>query len=108
MATNRKVQVVDGEIVDENGESLFAELVASVRVPEPLVVVPGKLEAAYPPARRVNQLLSAVSVDGQIRAVFGDDYEVAEELFGSAPIEVWNKFMERYNKHFFGDKDSGK
>ena len=105
MATNRKIEVIDGEVEADN---LFAELVASVRVPDPLVVVPGKLVADYPPARRVSQLLSAISVDGQIRAVFGDDYEVAEELFGSQPIEVWNKFMEKYNKHFFGDKDSGK
>lgn len=107
MATNRKVQVVDGEVVDEEG-NLFAELVAAVRVPEPLVVVPGKLVASYPPARRVNQLLVAISIDDQIRAVFGDDYALAEELFGSQPLAVWNKFMERYNEHFFGDKDSGK
>lgn len=102
----KKVEVVDGEVVED--DSLFAELVASVRIPEPLVVVPGKLVAEYLPARRVNQLLTSINVDQQMRAVFGDDYEVAEELFGSQPIEVWNKFMERYNKHMFGDKDSGK
>lgn len=102
----KKVEVVDGEVVEN--DSLFAELVASVRIPEPLVVVPGKLVAEYLPARRVNQLLTSINVDQQMRAVFGDDYEVAEELFGSQPIEVWNKFMERYNKHMFGDKDSGK
>jgi hypothetical protein len=43
-----------------------------------------------------------------MRAIFADDYEVAEELFGGQPIEVWNKFMERYNEHMFGEKDSGK
>lgn len=104
MASNRKMTVVDGEVE----ENLFAELVAAVRVPEPLVVVPGKLVAQYPPARRVNQLLMAVSVEDQIRAVFGDDFEVAADLFLEQPLEVWNKFMERYNQHMFGDKDTGK
>lgn len=95
--------------VDGEGEdNLFAELVASVRVPEPLVVVPDKLVVNYPPARQLDLLLKSVSIDGQMRAVFGDDYEVAEELFGSQPIEVWNKFMERYNQHMFGEKDAGK
>jgi hypothetical protein len=98
------MQVVEGEVE----ENLFAELVASVRVPEPLVVVPGKLTAQYPPARRVNQLLIAVSVEDQIRAVFGDDFEFAAELFLDQPLEVWNKFMERYNEHMFGDRDTGK
>lgn len=104
----RKIQsvaVVDGEVV---ADSLFAELVASVRVPDPLVVIPGQLVVNYPAARQLNQLLTSISVDGQMRAVFGDDYEVGEKLFGSQPIEVWNKFMERYNQHMFGDKDTGK
>lgn len=99
---------IDVEQVAADAESLFAQLVAEVRVPDPIVVVPGKLVAEFPPARRVNQLLVAVTVDAQMRAVFGDDYEVAEELFGEQPIEVWNKFMEIYNKHMFGDVDSGK
>jgi hypothetical protein len=98
------MQVVDGEVE----ENLFAELVASVRVPEPLVVVPGKLIAKYPPARQVNQLLTAVSVEEQIRAVFGDEAEFASGLFLEQPLEVWNKFMERYNEHMFGDRDAGK
>lgn len=97
--------VVDGEVV----ENLFASLVESVRVPEPLVVVPGKLTVAYPPARRVHELLSAVSLESQMRAVFGDDdYEVGAELFGNQPIGVWNKFMEVYNEHMFGEIDKGK
>lgn len=104
MAASRKMQVVDGGVE----ENLFAELVASVRVPDPLVVVPGKLVAQYPPARRVNELLTAVTVNAQMRAVFGDDFEVADELFGEQPIDVWNKFMERYNQHMFGDRDKGK
>ncbi len=99
---------VDVEKAAEDAQGLFAQLVAEVRVPEPLVVVPGKLTATFPPARRVNQLVSAITVDAQMRAVFGDDYEVAEGLFGEQPIEVWNKFMEVYNKHMFGDGDSGK
>lgn len=100
------------KIIDEDGaevgENLFAELVASVRIPEPLVVVPGKLVVKYPPTRQLNQLLTSVSVDAQMRAIFGEDYEVAEEMFGSQPIEVWNKFMERYNEHMFGERDTGK
>lgn len=99
---------IDVDKLTEDAENLFAELVASVRIPEPLTIVPGKLVVKYPPTRQLNQLLTSVSVDGQMRAVFGDDYEVAEELFGSQPIEVWNKFMERYNEHMFGEKDSGK
>lgn len=99
---------IDVKKITDDAQNLFAELVASVRIPEPLTVVPGKLVVKYPPTRQLNQLLTSVSVDGQMRAVFGDDYEVAEEMFGSQPIEVWNKFMERYNEHMFGDKDSGK
>lgn len=100
-------KVIDQDGV-EVGENLFAELVASVRIPEPLVVVPGKLVVKYPPTRQLNQLLTSVSVDAQMRAIFGDDYEVAEDMFGSQPIEVWNKFMERYNEHMFGERDKGK
>lgn len=111
MTARKTLKSADDIDVDELGaeaESLFAELVAEVRVPEPLVVVPGKLEVKYPPARQLNGLLTAVTVDAQMRAVFGDDYEVAEELFGSQPIEVWNKFMEIYNEHMFGAKETGK
>lgn len=99
---------IDVDAVGAEAEGLFAELVASVRVPEPIEVVPGKLVVEYPPTRRLNQLLTAVTVDAQMRAVFGDDYEYAESLFGPQPIEVWNKFMERYNEHMFGERDKGK
>lgn len=99
---------IDVEKLGEDAEGLFAKLVASVRVPEPLVVVPGKLVVKYPPTRQLNKLLTAVTVDGQMEAVFGEDYALAEELFGSQPIEVWNKFMERYNEHMFGERDAGK
>lgn len=111
MAARKTLKTVDEvnlEQLGEEAENLFAQLVADVRVPEPLVVVPGKLTVNYPPARQLNQLLLAGSVDSQMRAVFEDQYEVAEELFGSQPIEVWNKFMEIYNEHFFGLKESGK
>jgi len=111
MATRKIVDSAEDIDVDKlakDSQSLFAELVASVRIPDPLVIVPGKLSVNYPPTRKLNQLLTSVSVDGQMRAIFGDDYEVAEELFGSQPIEVWNKFMERYNQHMFGEKDAGK
>ena len=111
MAARKTLKSADDIDVDELGkdaENLFAQLVADVRIPEPLVVVPGKLTVNYPPARQLNQLLAAATVDQQMRAVFGDQYEVAEEMFGSQPIEVWNKFMEIYNEHMFGLKDTGK
>lgn len=111
MATARKLKSADEIDVEQlaaDSESLFAELIADVRVPEPIVVVPGKLVATYPPARQLNKLLVAVTVDQQMEAVFGEDYAVAEELFGSQPIKVWNKFMEIYNQHMFGESDSGK
>lgn len=106
--TLKSADEIDVEQLGVDADSLFAQLVAEVRTPEPLVVVPGKLSVKYPPARQLNQLLTSVTVDGQMRAVFGEDYEVAEEMFGSQPIEVWNKFMTRYNEHMFGDKDTGK
>lgn len=106
--TLKSADDIDVEQVAVEAENLFAQLVAEVRVPEPLVVVPGELTVSYPPARQLNALLTAVTVDGQMRAVFGDEYEVAEKLFGSQPIEVWNKFMEIYNEHMFGDKETGK
>lgn len=106
--TLKSADDIDVEKLGKDADSLFAELVASVRVPEPLVVVPGKLVVDYPPTRRLNQLLTAVTVDEQMRAVFGDQYEVAEELFGGQPIGVWNKFMERFNEHMFGERETGK
>lgn len=99
---------IDVDKLADDAENLFAELIASVRIPEPLVIVPGKLTVKYPPTRQLNRLLTSISVDDQMRAVFGEDYEVAEDLFGGQPIEVWNKFMERYNQHMFGERDSGK
>lgn len=106
--TLKSADEIDVEQLGADADSLFAQLVAEVRTPEPLVVVPGKLSVKYPPARQLNQLLIAASVDSQMRAVFGEDYEVAEELFGGQPIEVWNKFMAIYNEHMFGLSDSGK
>lgn len=106
--TLKSADDIDVEALGVEADSLFAELVGSVRVPEPIVVVPGKLEVKYPPARQLNELLTAVTVDAQMRAVFGEDYEYAESLFGAQPIEVWNKFMEKYNEHMFGDRDKGK
>lgn len=111
MAARKTLQSADDIDVEKlatDADNLFAELVASVRIPEPLVVIPGKLVVKYPPARQLNKLLTAATVDGQMQAVFGDDYELAEELFGSQPIEVWNKFMQRYNEHMFGDRETGK
>lgn len=87
--------------------SLFADLIASVRVPEPLEVAPG-LTVTNPTKKQANALLKATSEEEAQRIIFGDLYDKAMELFDPQPVQVWNKFMAKYNEHFFGDKDSGK
>ncbi|ADL70981.1 tail assembly chaperone [Mycobacterium phage Halena] len=92
-----------GELVG----SLFADLIESVRVPEPLEVAPG-LTVTNPTKKQANELFKAVTEEDAQRIIFGDQYERAMELFDPQPVQVWQKFMEKYNEHFFGDKDSGK
>ncbi|WZB38303.1 tail assembly chaperone [Mycobacterium phage Bazzle] len=87
--------------------SLFADLIASVRVPEPLQVAPG-LVVKNPTKKQANALIKATTEEEAQRIIFGDDYDRAMELFDPQPVQVWNKFMAKYNEHFFGDKDSGK
>ncbi|ALF00320.1 tail assembly chaperone [Mycobacterium phage Archie] len=100
-------------LMEENKElndlvgSLFADLIASVRVPEPLHVAPG-LVVKNPTKKQANALIKAVTEEEAQRIIFGDDYDRAMELFDPQPVQVWNKFMAKYNEHFFGDKDSGK
>lgn len=87
--------------------SLFSDLIASVRVPEPLEVAPG-LTVTNPTKKQSNDLMRAKSEEDAQRIIFGDQYERAMELFDPQPVQVWNKFMEKYNQHFFGDGESGK
>lgn len=80
--------------------TLFKELIDSVRVPEPLEVAPG-LTVTNPTKKQANELMKAVTEEEAQRVIFGDQYEAAMELFDPQPVQVWNKFMEKYNEHFF-------
>ena len=95
------------ESVGELVGTLFADLIASVRVPEPLEVAPG-LVVTNPTKKQANLLMKAASEDEAQKIIFGDQYDTAMELFDPQPVQVWNKFMEKYNEHFFGGKDQGK
>jgi len=86
--------------------SLFADLIESTRVPDPLEVAPG-LVVTNPTKKQANELMSASEERAQ-RIIFGDNYERAMELFDPQPVQVWNKFMEKYYEHFFGIKSQGK
>lgn len=80
---------------------------ATVKVPEPLKVAPG-LILECPTKKQVNDLMMARNETESQKIIFGDQYEAAMELFDGMPLFIWNKFMERYNEHFFGDVDAGK
>ena len=80
--------------------SLFKDLLDSVRIPEPLEVAPG-LVVKNPTKKQANELIKATSEEDAQRIIFGDDYDRAMELFDPQPVQVWNKFMEKYNEHFF-------
>lgn len=102
--------VADAAEVEELGElvgSLFADLLAEVRVPDPLEVAPGLVLKA-PTKKQANDLLHATTEEQAQKVIFGDKYELAMELFDPQPVQVWNAFMEKYNEHFFGDKNQGK
>lgn len=96
-----------GKEVNELVGTLFADLIASVRVPDPLDVAPG-LVVKNPTKKQANALIKATSEEDAQKIIFGDDYERAMELFDPQPVQVWNAFMEKYNEHFFGDKSAGK
>ena len=87
--------------------SVFADLIASVRVPEPLEVAEG-LTVTNPTKKQANMLIAANTEEAAQRIIFGDQFDRAMELFDPQPVQVWNKFMEKYNEHFFGGKDTGK
>jgi hypothetical protein len=102
--TTRKLKAAD----KVEYEDLFSELIATVRVPEPLTVTPG-IVLGCPTKKQVAELQRpGVTEEEAQRSIFGDQYEAAMELFDNQPLFLWNKFMDRYNEHFFGDKDSGK
>lgn len=88
-------------------EDLFAELVATVRVPAPMAVGPG-VTLSCPTKKQVNDLQTAVDEDAAQRVIFGDQYDAAIALFDNQPLGIWNAFMEKWNEHFFGDSDQGK
>lgn len=93
--------------LSETVGTVFADLIASVRVPEPLDVAPG-VTVSNPTKKQANELMKATTEEEAQRIIFGDSYEAAMEIFDPAPVQVWNAFMERYNEHFFGDKSQGK
>jgi hypothetical protein len=88
-------------------EDLFAELVATVKVPDPLPVAPG-IVLECPTKDQLEGLQAAVDETAAQKIIFGAAYDDAMKVFGAAPVGIWNAFMERYNTHFFGDKDQGK
>lgn len=89
-------------------EDLFSELIATVKVPEPLVVT-ADLVLECPTKDQVEELNSGRITEAEAqKIIFADQYEAAMELFGGRSIFIWKKFMDRYNAHFFGDSDSGK
>lgn len=89
-------------------EDLFAELVATVRVPDPLVVSE-KITLECPTKDQVTALTQpGITEDEAQKVIFGDSYDDAMELFGGVSLHIWNKFMEKYNAHFYPETDEGK
>lgn len=89
-------------------EDLFSELIATVKVPDPLPVTKG-IVLECPTKKQIKELTRpGVTEEEAQKAIFGEHYEAAMELFEDKPLFVWNKFMERYNEHFFGTSDPGK
>lgn len=85
----------------------FADLIASVKVPDPIPVAPG-IEIFCPTKKEVSELLKATTDEQAQKIIFRDNYEAAMALFDPQPVKVWEAFMEQYNAHFFGDKNKGK
>ncbi|MBF9350666.1 Uncharacterised protein [Mycobacteroides abscessus subsp. massiliense] len=95
------------KVIEDAVSDFFAELVGEVRVPEPLEVAPG-IVLTCPTKAQVSALTKVSTEEEAQKLIFGDAYEDAMKLFDPHPVQVWNKFMEKYNEHFFGDKSSGK
>jgi hypothetical protein len=87
---------------------LFAELIATVRVPKPLQVT-ADIVLDCPTRGEVKELQRPnITEEEAQRLIFKDHYDAAMELFDDKPLHVWNEFMKRYNAHFFGEPDAGK
>ncbi|AMU74059.1 Uncharacterised protein [Mycobacteroides abscessus subsp. bolletii] len=97
----------DLKVVEDAVSDFFAELVESVRVPEPLKVT-NKITLKCPTKKQVSDLLKATTEEEAQKIIFGSAYAEAMKLFDNRPVQLWNKFMEKYNSHFFGDSDKGK
>ncbi|MDO3050678.1 hypothetical protein [Mycobacteroides abscessus] len=97
----------DLKVVEDAVSDFFAELVESVRVPEPLKVT-NKITLKCPTKKQVSDLLKATTEEEAQKIIFGSAYAEAMKLFDNRPVQLWNKFMEKYNAHFFGDGDKGK
>lgn len=80
---------------------------ATVSVPDPLKVT-SSITLECPTKDQVRDLLTAKTDDEAQRIIFGDEYDEAMALFGGKSMFIWNKFMARYNEHFFGVADAGK
>lgn len=92
---------------DVDFEDLYSELLATVKVPKPLKVTP-EITLECPTKDQVAELLVATNDETAQKIIFGEHFEAAMALFGASPMHIWNKFMERYNAHFFGVADAGK
>ena len=89
-------------------EDLFSELIATVKVPAPLVVT-ADLVLECPTKDQVEELNSGRITEAEAqKIIFADQHDAAMELFGGKSIFLWKAFMDRYNEHFFGDADAGK
>lgn len=107
MASSRRVSAADLKVVEDAVSDFFAELIEEVRVPEPLKVT-DKITLESPTKKQVSDLLKATTEEEAQKIIFGSAYAEAMKLFDNRPVQLWNKFMEKYNKHFFGDGDKGK
>ncbi len=89
---------------------MFSELLATVKVPDDLVVS-AEITLSAPTKKQLNDLgVAQIAGDEELaqKIIFGEHYEAAKALFEDRPVGIWNAFMTRYNEHFFGDGDAGK
>lgn len=100
-------RVKNTEDLEDYVGGVFADLIASVRVPDPLPLT-ADITLTCPSKKQVNDLFKAATEEDAQKIIFGDNYEAAMKLFDDQPVQFWNAFMEKYNEHFFGDKSLGK
>lgn len=89
---------------------MFSELLATVKVPDDLVVTADLVLTAPTKSQLSDLQVAQLSRDEELaqKIIFGEQYDAAKKLFDDKPAGIWNAFMERYNEHFFGDGDAGK